>query len=327
MGKASTLSSLFDSNYLGMKNILINGDFRIWQKGDDLNPASVGNQVTTVDRWTTQYADFSPRFRKVEDTINGETVETVEITKLSGTNASCEITQKVETNVAKYLRGQQVTFSFWIKKIGATFGSHATQFWLGDSETVDDPGWTNQRTSDRSRSSGLTGTSTTVTFSNNNWVKYSITRTLSSDTNTIYCTIYTINTPNSQGIRLAKCQLELGALSTPFERRPFALEQEMCSRFFTKINCSLIGRTESGGVATVVSAYPTKMRAAPTIANNGLILRIPGISDYTVNSILTNSSQNDGILASFSATASFNNPQVIMGAPIANAGLFLNAEL
>ncbi|CAB4160783.1 hypothetical protein UFOVP767_34 [uncultured Caudovirales phage] len=268
MGKASTLSSLFDSNYLGMKNILINGDFRIWQKGTDLNPASVGNQVTTVDRWTTQYADFSPRIRKIEDTISGQTVDTMEITKLSGTFASCEITQKVETNVAKYLRGQQVTFSFWIKKIGSTFGSHATQFWLGDSETVDDPGWTNPRTSDRGRSSGVTGTSTTVTFANNNWVKYSITRTLSSDTNTIYCTIYTINTPTSEGIRIARCQLECGSISTPFEIRPIALETSLCQRYFEQV--------ESGEIPEASTYYagwkylnPVRFaetkRATPTI--------------------------------------------------------------
>ncbi len=132
---------------LSLKNLLLNGDFRIWQKGTDLNPATTGSAITTVDRWTTQYADFSPRIRKVEDTLpNGEVVDCVEITKLSGTYSSCELTQKVEVNTSKYLRGQTVTFSFWLRKYGSTFGSHNFDAWIGDSETADDTGWTNSRT-------------------------------------------------------------------------------------------------------------------------------------------------------------------------------------
>lgn len=222
---------------LGVKNMLINGDFRVWQKGTDLNPATVGNQITSADRWTNQYVDFSPRIRRVEDTINGEIVDSYEITKLSGSFGSAETTQKVETTVAKYLRGQTVTFSFWIKKIGNTLGSHSFDCWIGDSDTVDDTGWTNPRTFDRgrfTRPAGMTGTS--VFTATNAWQQVKITRTLNSDTNTIYCTIYTINTPTNEGIRIAKCQLEVGSEITPFERRPYAMELSMCQRYFEVVN-------------------------------------------------------------------------------------------
>jgi hypothetical protein len=317
---------------LSLKNLLLNGDFRIWQKGTDLNPATTGSAITTVDRWTTQYADFSPRIRKVEDTLpNGEVVDCVEITKLSGTYSSCELTQKVEVNTSKYLRGQTVTFSFWLRKYGSTFGSHQTfgshhfDAWIGDSETADDTGWTNSRTADRGRATKISPSPTSLP--NNTWVKYSITRTLSSDTNTIYCTIYTQNTPVNEGIRVAKCQLEVGSVSTEFENRPLAMELLMCQRFFCVLNESLIGRTESNGVATLVSQYPTTMRTSPTAARDGLVLRIPGIQDYSINNILTNSAQTNGILISFSASTSFNSPQVIMGCPgTTGLGLLLNAE-
>ena len=319
-------STTIASSPVGLKNILINGDMRVWQKGTDLNPATTGNAVTTVDRWTTQYVDFSPRIRKVEDTISGETVDTAEITKLSGTYASCELSQKVETTTAKYLRGQVVTFSFWIKKVGSTFGSHNFDAWIGDSETADDTGWTNQRTADRSRATKIAVSPTT--FTDTNWQKVTITRTLSSDTNTIYCSIYTQNTPTNEGVRIAKCQLELGRYATPFERRPYGMELLMCQRYYCSLNNSLIGRTESAGVATMVSQYPAQMRSAPTAAYNGLVLRVPGIADYTVNAILTNSSTLNGILISFDAASDFHNPQTIMGSPTTPFpyGLLLNAE-
>ena len=262
----------------GMKNLLINGDFRVWQKGTDLNPLVTGNAVTGVDRWTNSYCDFTARLRKVEDTINGETVDTVEITKSSGTYSSCEFTQKVETQVAKYLRGQTVTFSFWVKKVGSTFGAHSCQFWLGDSETVDDTGWTNQRTYDRGRSSGVTGTNTNIAFSNNNWVKYSVTRTLSSDTNTIYCTIYTASTPTGEGVRIAKCQLEVGSKATDFERRPIALEELLCQRYFQRLDGVTLTGDAAGDLGIIhahlwgaanpywVHHFNTAMRTGPSFS-------------------------------------------------------------
>ena len=277
----------------GMKNLLINGDFRIWQKGTDLNPLVSGNGITGVDRWTNQYVDFTARVRKVEDSINGETVDTVEMTKTGGTYSSCELTQKVEATTAKYLRGQTVTFSFWVKKVGTTFGSHACQFWLGDSETVDDTGWTNSRTYDRGRSSGVTGTNTTVTFSNNSWTKYSVTRTLSSDTNTIYCTMYTVNTPVSEGIRIAKCQLEIGSVATDFERRPIALETQMAQRYYEPFGNGWPVRGESTNSSCVLFGhFKSDKRASPTISVLTTNMRMYewGVADRDASTVTINSS-------------------------------------
>lgn len=249
----------------GMKNILINGDFRVWQKGTDLNTLVTGNGITGVDRWTNQYCDFTARLRKVEDTIDGETVDTVEITKTGGTYSSCEFTQKVEVNVAKYLRGQTVTFSFWVKKVGSTFGAHRCSYWIGDSETVDDTGWTNSRTYDRGRA-----TNSNVVFTNNTWQKITVTRTLSADTNTIYCTLYSETTPLNEGIRIAKCQLEIGSRATDFERRPIALEETLCGRYFldlgnVQFNAWNHNIADTGGTRIQAYALPVVMRAEPSL--------------------------------------------------------------
>lgn len=302
MTNAVTLAQA-GSNPMGMKNMLINGDFRIWQKGSDLNPATTGNAVTTADRWTSQYTDFTSRVRKVEDTINGEVVDTYEVTKLSGTYGSAEISQKVEYNTAKYLRGQTVTFSFWVKKVGSSFGSHITQFWLGDSETVDDTGWTNSRTYDRGRSSGVTGTATTVTFTNNNWTQYSVTRTLNSDTNTIYCTIYSSSTPVNEGIRIAKCQLEVGSVATSFERRPMAMEFSMCQRYYEQ--CSWVPLTTNNYQSV---SYKVTKRTTPTvtlIASDTGTASVAIATGYDGQSFYQNGNSNITTRVLMSANAEF----------------------
>jgi len=276
MAVYGTLVNSDASGATGVRNMLINGDFRVWQKGTDLNTAVTGDAKTTADRWTTQYADFAARIRKVEDTLTtGETVDTAEITKISGSYASCEFSQKVETTVAKYLRGKTVTFSFWIKKVGATFGSHNYDCWIGDSETVDDTVWTNTRTVDRGRATRQAGISAAVNFTDNAWRKITITRTLSSDTNTIYCTIYTQNTPTNEGIRIANCQLELGSVATSFEKRPLSMELQMCQRYFHSLGgdtayqsintCVYYSTTESVGFFR----HPVEMRGIPVISKTG----------------------------------------------------------
>lgn len=287
-----TLVNSDASGATGVRNMLINGDFRVWQKGTDLNTAVTGPALTSVDRWTSHYADFAARIRKVEDTLtNNELVDTAEITKISGDNASCEFTQKVETTVAKYLRGKTVTFSFWIKKVGATFGTHNFDCWIGDSETEDDTGWTNSRTADRSRITRQSGVSGAITFANNDWRKVTITRTLTSDTNTIYCTIYTQGTPTNQGVRIANCQLELGSVATSFEKRPLAMELAMCQRYYhylggdtpyQSINtCVWYGSTDAVGFFR----HPVEMRGIPTIAKTGnwATLGGGGSASQTVN--------------------------------------------
>jgi hypothetical protein len=304
----------------GMKNLLINGDFRIWQKGTDLNPASVGNGKTSVDRWTNQYCDFSPRIRRVEDTINSETVETVEITKNSGTYASCELSQKIETNVAKYLRGQTVTFSFWIKKVGASLGSHVYDCWIGDSETVDDTGWTNQRTLDRGRHTRPTGMTGAATFTSTGvWQKIKITRTLSADTNTIYCTIYTANTPVGEGIRVAKCQLEIGSIDSDFERRLIALEDQMCKRYYWREYGPMYTWRYAAQGNYVSSCgggmYPTEMRATPAFAHN-----------LTGDSAVTNPGSTAGAWSFYIQNAGWSSGSSYNGGSITNLNFSGNTK-
>jgi hypothetical protein len=265
MAVFGTLINSDASGATGVRNMLINGDMRVWQKGTDLNTANTGAAQTTTDRWTSQYADFAPRIRKVEDTLTtGEIVDTAEITKISGTYTSCEFSQKVETTVAKYLRGKTVTFSFWIKKVGSTFGSHGYDCWIGDSETADDTGWTNQRTYDRGRFTRPTGMSAAVNFTDNTWRKITITRTLTSDTNTIYCTVYTQNTPTNEGIRITNCQLELGSVATSFEKRPLAMELAMCQRYFIATQTISFFYYAGAGQSHAPINF-TPMRAIPSV--------------------------------------------------------------
>ena len=67
-----------------------------------------------------------------------------------------------------------------------------------------------------------------------------------------------------------RVQLEEGTVVTPFEIRPFALEMQMCYRYFQKLDFGIVGAgmtTSSAGRSTFFVPFPNgEMRTAPTCA-------------------------------------------------------------
>jgi hypothetical protein len=95
---------------------------------------------------------------------------------------------------------------------------------------------------------------------------------------------------------VTEVQLEAGSVATPFERRPFGTELQLCCRYFWKTPASTTYAVPSNN-ATVTSGYffgqsfslPVQMRAAPTgtkfgtfgVGNSGQ----PAVIETDVNSV------------------------------------------
>jgi hypothetical protein len=72
---------------------------------------------------------------------------------------------------------------------------------------------------------------------------------------------------------LAGVQLEAGAVATPFERRPFGTELQLCQRYYWQTSTSTqqfqaFGAQRSTTGAEFFIQNPVPMRVAPTIAVN-----------------------------------------------------------
>lgn len=194
-----------------------------------------------ADRWRSEFAGGSISTTQgsfvsgdaLYDTGGAQYFTQVAVTS-PGTGASnyCLLSQNIED--VRLLAGQTVTVSFWAKAASGTpsIGVAIDQFFgTGGSAAITGVG----------QAQALTTT----------WTKYSKTFTVASvngktigpsntsynacifwlDAGTTYATRSGSIGQSSKTVSIAQVQLEVGAVATPFEQRPYGMELALCQRY------------------------------------------------------------------------------------------------
>lgn len=246
------LNRLSDNvSQLSNPNLLINGDFKVNQRGFtsiEATTSADAGQYYTVDRW--EFRPTSTRFGKVELNSNG------------GLDFSCysvaiSIAQILESADTERLKGKTVTATI---KVSAITGNSPLQLWIRDDSSWGNYGQIN-----------ITSTGT-----------YSVTGTIPSNINGNVL-VY-ISYDNFQGQTTASIdwvKLEVGSQSTDFSPRSYAEELAMCQRYFINIPADLTGYSgytaNNGDYAIITVPLPVPMRTVPTITVKNLgYLRLNG---------------------------------------------------
>ena len=243
----------------GRRNIIINGDMQIAQRGTSSN--SSGYQ--TVDRYKTVYSglDNAPTFEQV-DTSSSDTPYTLglrkafKVTNGDQTSVGAADNFRIEYKIEAQNIGQSgwnfksstgfITLSFWCKSSVAqnfairlynadatyaySFVFAATTSWTkithsikGDSGIVinnDNGGGLNINWVLFEGTDG-----TTSGHTNETWASYSTTDKVGDMTSTWYDT-------NDATFELTGVQLEVGSQATAFEHRSFGEELLLCQRYY-----------------------------------------------------------------------------------------------
>ena len=111
-GVDSAIGQKADKTQISNPNLLINGDFQVWQRGTSFTSEFVAG-IYTADRWRVfGNADSSIKVEKVADGMK--------ITALTN-GAVALITHKFETYLRTFLNGKKVTFSAEID--GVVYGN------------------------------------------------------------------------------------------------------------------------------------------------------------------------------------------------------------
>jgi hypothetical protein len=261
----SSLQAAAASPYV-LKNRIINGDMRIWQRGTSISVGSASytytadrfknysaNTSTTVSRNTSVPTGFQYSFQLQRPNAN------------TGTN-SLSINQIIETANCYDLAGQSVTFSFWVKK-GANYsgGNITVQILTG---TVADQGgdpysWTGLATA----VNDTTYTPTTT------WTRVTYTGTVASNALEV-CPVIAFTPTGTAGaddsLYITGVQLEIGTSATPFERRLYNQELANCQRYYYKLQSnsadSFFGSAfnVSTTLAIGITFFPVTLRTAPS---------------------------------------------------------------
>lgn len=229
----------------GRRNLVLNGDFQISQRGDYTSATSLTNGAYTLDRWTCTNG-VSATIQHRSDMPTGEYGKSVKVLTSSGGTFQCALEQRIE--VADWMKGKGVTATVWMR-------SNSSNSSINFYNNID-------------------GFDTPVSHSGNEqWEKLTIQTTFPTGSLTDLRLRIGLsqggNTSITSGdyFEIAQVQLEVGDTATPFEHRSYGEELALCQRYYQLVER---GRGSARGSATgdAQNAYSHRlvpeMRAEPT---------------------------------------------------------------
>jgi len=263
MLRAETPQEQFNLISAGRRNLIINGDFQVSQRGTSIT--GTGYFYGAADRWRSYgYSSNSTTLAVVD---SGEILpDGSAISRyLSATSTSNRVfvTHRVE-NVAQFNK-QTLTLSGWVKcpSGNACIG---VDFEMGGALNYGSGGSTSESIT------GFVDGTKSGTVLSGEWQKFTKTITIPDisaktfgSSNTSYLEFYLTSDSVSGTLHFANVQLELGKVATPFEHRSYGEELALCQRYFFRFDpstllCFATNNTRVTGSFT----FPTSMRAVPT---------------------------------------------------------------
>ncbi len=203
----NNLQEQIDENTAQLKdlanpNILINGDFQVWQRGISFNGESY-----TADRWRVAQGNTTL------STLNNKNA--IRITRTSSDTSETNLEYKMEN--LQTMKGKTYTLSWeGMANVNVTYSTLI--FFIGDNGSKE---FLNSEDKD---------------YVSNVTTKHSITFTLPDDIDSEY-TILGIRilrraTVNEHTITVTNIKMEVGSLATPFIPRLYGEELALCKRYY-----------------------------------------------------------------------------------------------
>ena len=251
----------------GRKNILINGDFKISQRGTYTSAQNVTDDAYYLDRWKMRENGCAVTITHNKDIsiteAGGIKTNSAKIDITSSASGYWALRQVVEDYAA--VSGQTVTFSCWLRGVGPKVffrlwgvtnighGHALTEDWQLYTETFTSPACTQAVDGNGGFSASITNYAEATVYNHtNDWCE------------------------------IALFQIEIGRSPTPFEFRTEAEELQLCKRYYQKI---LLRGIASGGYSTASGgyddhllsvAYPVELRTNPTLTYDSVTNYQPG---------------------------------------------------
>ena len=243
-------------NQMSNSNLLINGDFRVNQRGK--SSYTGGEHKYSVDRWIQKVV------RTTVETKSGTTENNSGGLKFTETTAGADnwLLQSIEN--FENLLGKTVTLSCKISNLSITSGKYV-EFGLYNATTsyhaVDDNNNYTLIQSIRISEAGI----------------YNLTINIPETLSMIRLNTAFLLPTNDLGatITIDWVKLELGSVATAFSPRPYAEELALCQRYYrrynsTSVSTKLLGLCLSNGsVGFLPLMLDIPFRTAPTITYNG----------------------------------------------------------
>lgn len=279
-GTYANLKARFDANDASLSertnpNLLINGDFQIWQRGTSFNATS-GNNTYTADRWLTATGGAY--------TVSNLSTGGLRIANTTDFTSNSRFQQHVE--VPKSLQGKTVTLSFKVKSsVNKSIGVAICPY----NEAV-------------IASKTIVATSASQVYSLTLTLptgKEIITIVFALATNTTsYFGLTAVTNFPVCNIDFEWVKLELGSIATPFVPRLYAEELASCQRYYEKVVLQGLCVSQLGVVRLrLIQPFKCAKRIAPTVIltdirdeESAVVMNSSGVTFQTdINKVATTS--------------------------------------
>ena len=304
MSKARELAELgavYDSGALSNRNLIINGDMQIAQRGTSATLTTAGSSYDALDRFESyRNSSYAPNFTISRDTTGPDGFSRslkvdVDATATPTGSQNFGVRTKVEGfDAAQTGLGtsgsKQITLSFYVKsnKTGTygtqVFRNGSTAYSTTKGYTIDAANtWErkvltfNKLTTNNTPQVGSSwGIMVHFELSSGpddaiapyDWAAVGAARTVTGQVNLMD------NTSNYW--QITGVQLEVGDTATPFEHRSFGDELARCQRYCYVIDpqsafaqYGFIGFCESNTAVKTMRTFPVRMRSAPSFSRSG----------------------------------------------------------
>ena len=265
---AKTVKEQFNLIGAGRRNLLINGDFKIWQRGTTISIPSSGYGQYGPDRWGQYYANGGVTIERQSVTVDGKLTYAARCN--TDNDGRIYFHQQIE-NGSKLLSDKDYTLSFWARCNPGMQGKLEVERYFVNLDG----------------SGGYGYQSLTEEYVEPEWKYFEfhfrdIDNTQTSHDRYFQLAIATETyTPRPDWIEFAFVQLELGKVATPFEHKSYGEELSLCQRYYY-LRRGHVGQRHVIGYATSTSQFngvidfPITMRTTPTLITSGTT------TDYTL---------------------------------------------
>jgi hypothetical protein len=264
--------STVGSGWTGMKNRIINGDFRIWQRGTSTSGITSGG-VFVADRWQTSYGGGSPAgtvtYSRSTNAPTGFKYS-ARMEQVSSTTSPNEyvLRQFVEMQNAYDLIGKQITLSFYYKSNRT--GNHTYRFShnsITGASSVDGNFTVNSADTWEYKTVVLSGlvNATGSSTADNDWGIHIDVGFKNGS--------YGLSSINAGDyFQVTGIQLEKGSQASAYEHISYGSQLDLCQRYFIRLTGRNIGYVRNDGQFNSFFSLPTSMRTeqpSGTFTTNG----------------------------------------------------------
>ena len=296
-------------NQSAFKNIIINGDMSIAQRG---TVTGINTNTYTLDRWITEGDDAT--LTVSQDTSVPSAQGFGKSLKIAVTTANASVAADELQKIAQRIEGQflqqllygtssakSFTLSFWVKS--NITGTYAMEFQNDDNNKVQTATYTISSADTWEKKTITISGDTASGFDNDANRSFRVLWWLAAGSNytsnnassgawiarssnidsIAYGHAVNVTSSTSNTFYLTGCQLEVGTSASDFEFLPYDVNLQRCQRYlFTVTSPSGQGRFASGGFFTgtgadVIVSFPVEMRSSYSMSYSSL-------SDFRITS-------------------------------------------